>query len=132
MRANEFITEGRLDLDIHTLAQKFVPFVKQHLDLQDLPEIEFLDQPLEGTFGQYHDGTIRVVSAGRHHIDTLRTLAHELVHWNQDSQGRIGPESGETGSDEENEANALAGVIMRDFAEAHPELLKVLRDNNNH
>jgi hypothetical protein len=59
----------------------------------------------------------------------LRTLAHELIHYKQDSQGRIKPDSGETGSPEENEANAGAGIIMRDFDQANPELLSALREN---
>jgi Zn-dependent peptidase ImmA (M78 family) len=47
--------------------------------------------------------------------DILRTLAHELVHRKQDEDGRIDYESGETGSDIENEANAQAGVLLRDY-----------------
>ena len=67
--------------------------------------------------------------SGRHPIDVLRTLAHELIHYKQDSEGRIHDESGATGSDEENEANAGAGIIMRDFDQAYPELNAALREN---
>jgi Zn-dependent peptidase ImmA (M78 family) len=52
----------------------------------------------------------------------MRTLAHELVHYKQDVEHKIGPDSGETGSPIENEANALAGQIMRRFDEENPEL----------
>jgi hypothetical protein len=38
-----------------------------------------------------------------------------LVHRKQDEDGRIDYESGETGSDIENEANAQAGVLLRDY-----------------
>ena len=51
----------------------------------------------------------------RNMADILRTLAHELVHRKQDEDGRIDYESGETGSDIENEANAQAGVLLRDY-----------------
>jgi hypothetical protein len=48
--------------------------------------------------------------------DILRTLAHELVHLKQRQGGYIGgPENGATGSDVENEANAAAGILLRDF-----------------
>ena len=48
--------------------------------------------------------------------DILRTLAHELVHLKQRQGGYIGgPEDGATGSDVENEANAAAGILLRDF-----------------
>jgi len=58
----------------------------------------------------------------RHPIDIMRTLAHELVHYQQDVEHKIGPDSGATGSPIENEANALAGQIMRRFDEENPEL----------
>jgi len=128
MRAREFLREDNQN-DIHGIINKFMPFVKQELGLDELPEIVLLDEPLEGTFGRYGDGKIRVMADGRHPIDVLRTLAHELIHWKQDQEGRIEPDSGETGSDEENEANALAGVIMRNFNQANPDLLTQLSEN---
>jgi Zn-dependent peptidase ImmA (M78 family) len=54
--------------------------------------------------------------------DILRTLAHELVHHKQNLDGRINYESGETGSDIENEANAKAGVLLRDFGKKNNEI----------
>jgi hypothetical protein len=129
MRARDFLRESKPQPDIHAIVKKFLPFVQQQLELSDLPDIELLDQPLTGTFGRYSDGNIRVMAHGRHPIDVLRTLAHELVHYKQDSEGRIHDDSGETGSDEENEANAVAGVIMRDFDQAHPELLAALKES---
>jgi len=128
MRARDFLKENTQN-DIHSVVDKFLPFVKQHLSLDNIPEIELLDQALDGTFGRYGDGTIRVMVSGRHPIDVLRTLAHELIHYKQDSEGRIHDESGATGSDEENEANAGAGIIMRDFDQAYPELNAALREN---
>lgn len=109
------------------IVSKFLPFVKEHLGIDQLPEISFLDKPLGDTFGKYHEGTIRVVVDGRHPIDALRTLAHELVHWKQELAGELHPGAGETGSPEENEANARAGIIMRDFDQTYPELLKAVR-----
>lgn len=132
MRARDFLKENIDKTDIHAIVKKFLPFVQRHLELSDLPEIELLDQPLEGTFGRYGGGQIRVMAHGRHPIDVLRTLAHELVHYKQDSEGRIHDDSGETGSDEENEANAVAGVIMRDFDQAHPELLAALKESREY
>ncbi len=49
--------------------------------------------------------------------DILRTLAHELIHRKQDEDGRLDPNSGETGSEIENEANAQAGILLRKFGE---------------
>ena len=54
--------------------------------------------------------------------DLLRTLAHELVHRKQDEDGRIDYNSGETGSEIENEANAQAGILLRDFGKIDKEI----------
>jgi Zn-dependent peptidase ImmA (M78 family) len=54
--------------------------------------------------------------------DLLRTLAHELVHRKQDEDGRIDHNSGETGSEIENEANAQAGVLLRKFGKQNEEI----------
>ena len=94
---------------------EFLDFVKKYLGLDELPEINFLQTSLDSTFGHYGNGKIEVVVAGRHQNDVFRTLAHELVHYKQELDGRINDESGETGSTEENEANSEAGVIMRHY-----------------
>jgi hypothetical protein len=77
------------------------------------------------TFGLFDPNTnsISVAYQDRHIMDVLRTLGHELVHHKQREEDRIQPGDGETGSEIENEANAQAGVLMRDFADQNPELL---------
>ena len=55
----------------------------------------------------------------------LRTLAHELTHHKQNLAGILDPHSGATGTDEENQANANAGIVMRDFAKQNPEYFGV-------
>jgi len=44
-------------------------------------------------------------------------------------EGRLKPNSGVTGSEEENEANSKAAVIMRNFAQAKPNLFEHLNKN---
>ena len=72
------------------------------------------------------DNKIVVSMANRNLADALRTIAHELTHFKQRLDKRItdNPEdkSGETGSEIENEANARAGIIMREFGKSHPEI----------
>jgi hypothetical protein len=103
--------------------KKFAPWVAEQLDIEQLPEIKLLDKPIDKTFGMYvpEDRCIYLVTGGRHPVDVLRTLAHELTHFKQDTQGNLPPGAGETGTDQENEANSEAGVAMRDFAENNPE-----------
>jgi hypothetical protein len=68
---------------------------------------------------------INLVVGDRHPIDVLRTLAHELVHARQREQDELDPGDGATGSDAENQANAAAGVLMRDFGKQHPEFFEL-------
>ena len=58
---------------------------------------------------------ISVVVHNRNMADILRTLAHEFVHHMQNLDDRLKDDSGDDGSPEENEANALAAVIMRQY-----------------
>ena len=109
--------------------EDFLPFVMKLLKLDKLPKIsvhktiETGDQP---SFGGYNpaDGTIQLALKDRHPADVLRTLAHELVHFKQDQQGELDEQSGTTGSNEENEANTKAGIIMRHFNKRFPQYLE--------
>lgn len=104
--------------------EDFFPIAMKVLGITKLPKIKLVmqvddqDQP---TFGRFDNGnvTIELGMANRHPIDILRTLAHELVHFKQLLNNQLGPDSGETGSPEENEAHELAGVIMRHFNKMH-------------
>jgi predicted chitinase len=119
MRITEILLEGKKEEFIRAL-KDFVPLAKKTLELDSLPKIKFLrsvEDPTQPTFGKYvnHKKTIYLAVENRHIIDVLRTLAHELVHYKQDLEGRLGPKSGKTGSPEENEAHAIAGIVMRRF-----------------
>jgi Zn-dependent peptidase ImmA (M78 family) len=110
-----------------TVVDKFIDFVKVSLELGDNPPSVTLitDNTAAETmrsFGRFtpQNKEIHVVSANRNLADVLRTIAHELVHYKQGLEGRINRNSGETGSNEENEANALAGVLMREFGRENP------------
>jgi len=97
---------------------RFVNFCNKFLDLKNDCSLSLLDKPEEGmTTGCYNpvDKSIKVVSGPRALVDILRSIAHELVHAKQDQEMRHMPGSGEDGSPIENEAHALAGLIMRKF-----------------
>ena len=119
MRAYEFLRENSNNQFVH----KHIPWVAEQLGISDLPKINLINQPVDTSFGGYNPDTqsINLVTAGRHPVDVLRTLAHELTHYRQDTEGKLTPGAGETGTPQENEANSEAGVVMRDFAQANPE-----------
>jgi len=95
----------------------FIAFATKHLKLDEEPKIDIVDV-IEGltAFGCHNlmDRSITVAKGGRHQIDVMRTIAHEMVHYKQSAT--YTPD-GQTGSDDENEANAVAGIILRDYAQ---------------
>jgi len=105
----------------------FVNYCVEQLGIEQLPTIKFKRDPewsaRNKTFGRYNHETnlLEVSLAGRHVMDILRTVAHELTHQRQHEVSDVPDHAGETGSDWENEANAKAGVLMREYAQQHPE-----------
>lgn len=115
------------DLDIRDVAD-FVNFAKDYLDIDDDIKVElaFKKTPDIRTTAYYNNGEkrVKVYVKNRAMIDVCRSIAHELVHHKQNLEGRItNPEiDGADGSEIENEANAVAGVIIRKWGRIHPEI----------
>ena len=117
------------DSDSETnLVQEFIQHTATELGIDPMPEIHLHTDPEWSTnnqsFGRYDPDshTLNVSMPNRHILDVLRTVAHELVHCSQNQQHNGLPDdAGETGSRWENDANARAGIIMRDWANSHPE-----------
>lgn len=109
------------------IVEEFVSFACKILSIDegDVPDI-ILQSNRDGlnTTASYQTGLIRVYIKERALVDVLRSLAHELTHCKQDVEGRItNPQlDGKTGSPIENEANTMAGIIMREFGALHPEI----------
>jgi Zn-dependent peptidase ImmA (M78 family) len=119
MKYKKFLLESR-----SKQLQSFTDFVKDYLDLDDLPKIIVINDPnysiMNKTFGSFdlENDVIKIQIANRHPLDVFRTLAHELVHYQQKKSGK--EMSGDTGSECENEANSVAGEIMRYFTKTIP------------
>jgi hypothetical protein len=121
--AKEYTGTLKEDQDWTSTLNSFIEFAERFLKIENPPDIDTI-QDGDKSFGGYEPGNtiIRVVTKNRHPMDVFRTLAHELVHHKQNEEGRISDaaDAGKTGSDIENEANALAGVIMRNWAKENP------------
>jgi hypothetical protein len=110
--------------------REFIDFVVDRLGITELPEIVLHNDPdwskQNKSFGRYtpETHTLEVNLANRHIMDVLRTTAHELVHCKQNHEHALPDHAGRTGSDWENQANAMAGVIMRDYAEHNPKMFE--------
>lgn len=126
MRLTEFDTSKEKFTEMF---RKFLPIAMETIEINTLPKFVFsryLDHPTQPTFGMYINGenTLYVALANRHPVDILRTIAHELVHYKQDSEHQLNIHSGDTGSPEENQAHQIAGIVMRHFNKFYPEYLK--------
>ncbi len=127
MRATEFLIEGLDKKSTYKILLKFIRFASEHLGLTSLPKFNFkFNSELSvsrKSFGGYGGEQIDVTVKNRHINDILRTLAHELVHYKQDLNNELdGEDPGATGSPQENDANAQAAVILRNWAKRYPNL----------
>jgi Zn-dependent peptidase ImmA (M78 family) len=111
----EFLLESKKSSISH-----FLEFIKKELNLSNLPKIIIVDDPKfsidNKTFGTFDidDNCIRIQVSQRHKLDIFRTLAHEIIHYNQRKSGK--ELDGNDGSVDENEANSKAAVILRKYA----------------
>ena len=102
----------------------FCAYCCDKLGIRTIPKISIVDKNLDGAFGHYNiqDKCLTVSSKNRHRADVMRTLAHELVHLAQHERGR--ELDGATGSSDENQANSIAGILMRNWADKDPALFE--------
>ena len=117
----------RDELDVRDVAD-FVNFAKDYLNIDDDIKIElaFKKTPDLRTTAYYNNGDkrVKIYVKDRAIIDVCRSIAHELVHHKQNLEGRItnSESDGADGSPIENEANAVAGIIIRKWGRMHPEI----------
>ena len=99
---------------------EFVKFAAEYLNLP-VPKVILLDKPEENmTTASYNleNREIKVYIKGRALFDICRSIAHEMVHA---AQHEITDElDGSTGSPHEDEANAIAGRIIRTYGKQNP------------
>tara|TARA_Y100001933_G_scaffold265129_1_gene335598 strand:+ start:2608 stop:5307 length:2700 start_codon:yes stop_codon:yes gene_type:complete len=99
---------------------EFIKFAKNALQLKEKVSVKLLEKRHENMTAACYDpntNEISIYTKGRAYADICRSIAHELVHQKQNELGVLEVDSGQTGSDIENEANACAGIIMRNFGE---------------
>lgn len=110
------------------ILNRFYSSCVSKLQLENPPELRLETTPEwsqeNGSFGQYDSdsNTLILATAGRHVLDILRTMAHEMTHRQQDEREPLPIDAGATGSPWEDQANAMAGRIMRDWADEQPEM----------
>jgi len=111
----------------------FVEFVRKELDIENEVDVilqnnkdgikttavyKYQDEGDED-FEQSH---IKVFALGRALVDVLRSIAHELVHHKQNEDGELKGKISNVGGHIEDEANALAGEMIKKYGIDHPEI----------
>jgi hypothetical protein len=108
----------------------FMQWCKRKLKLkQELPNIEFSSK--KDSENMHHTGyysdqedKLWVYTGNRNLIDILRTVAHEFTHRKQGEQGRIEADQSYPGSPIEQEADAVAGYLMKLYGKQRPEIVE--------
>lgn len=108
------------------LLNDFIAFTTKELKIsQPIVKIQFSRDGLVTT-ASYGEKVTRVYAKDRAMVDIMRSIGHELTHMKQDLEGKLDQapheQNGATGSPIENEANSMAGVLIRKFGELHPEI----------
>jgi hypothetical protein len=131
MKIKELLTESLNKRDTFDILHDFVRFAAEDLGLKTLPKFDFRvdnsNSLQHKSFGGYQPGGehITITVKNRHIMDVCRTLAHEMVHFKQDLNDELNDDAaGATGSPQENDANARAAVIMRNWGKQHPDLFE--------
>jgi hypothetical protein len=110
----------------------FVEWATQRLKLKEAPKVNLVGggefAEIKTSLGGFDPETkeIYVATEGRLTADILRTLAHEMVHRKQDEMGlvRNSMQDGADGSPIENQAHAVAGILMREYGRINKQIFK--------
>ena len=100
------------------LVDTFLEFSQEELGYSTPVEVNLLyDRDDLTTLASYNfrDYVINVYAKDRAIADILRSIAHELVHHQQNEDGRIDGSAPDIGGDIEDEANAIAGQLVKKF-----------------
>ena len=112
--------------NLKLIVAKFLKFVNDELNINRPFKVKLAttrDADLR-TYAYYNkaDGTIKVYVANRGTADVLRSIAHELVHHLQNQRQELDVNHPDVGGKIEDEANAVAGQLVKKFGYANPNL----------
>jgi hypothetical protein len=103
------------------IIQNFIKFLNREYKLDEDLVIRFTKKSEDGmTTGSNKQGLIKVLCDGRMFIDVLRTLAHEWIHEHQHQFDRKKGNQ-DIGGPDEDEANAEAGRLLKQYNKEFPK-----------
>lgn len=101
--------------------KRFVKWARAELGIQGRVVVRLrlgrMQHGAQSTFGGFdlRTGKITVSVKDRHLLDVLRTIAHEMCHQRQAEIKPLSGNDGKTGSAIENQANSVAGILLRNW-----------------
>jgi len=104
--------------------KEFLKFCREKLELKNKIKLTLTDDRKKygiPTFAYFNPNTneLFVYIKNRNLADSLRSIAHELVHARQGEKGELTKPIQDIGGPEENEANAVAGALVKEFGYSH-------------
>jgi hypothetical protein len=106
---------------------KFIEFLQEEIPLKEDLTILFIPERVGGmtTGSRNEKGRLHILTKNRLNRDIFRTIAHEWVHEHQMKilKRKNGPD---IGGQNENEANAKAGSLIKKFEKRYPKLEKLM------
>lgn len=109
------------------IIRDFIKYCIKELDIKTKCKIILTnDKSKTETLAHYNSEKKEIVVyvKGRLLADSLRSLAHEIFHLKQNELNLLKPDSGKTGSNIENEANAGAGIIIRNYGKNNKDIFE--------
>jgi hypothetical protein len=111
---------------VNPVVKDFFKYAIKKLGIQKIPVVVFNTDKgrvneLRSMAGYMpSENKIWVYTNKRNAADIIRSLAHELIHCKQ-QEDRPGERiNGSTGSEDENEANSVAGILLRNYGKENP------------
>jgi hypothetical protein len=124
-----------MDINLKYCVVKFTKFVKDNLGIEDPFKIKLTNQRDQDliTYAFYDKSKkiMKIYTGNRGLADVLRSLAHELVHHLQNQREELNLQHPDVGGQIEDEANAIAGQLVKKFGYENPDLLIYKKNFNN-
>ena len=113
--------------------EKFVDFVKRELNIENDVNIRYQTDKdgikttavykyQDGGDEEFEQSEVRVYTKERALQDIMRSVAHELVHHQQNERGDLEGKVSNVGGPIEDEANAVAGKLLKKYGIYHPKI----------
>jgi len=113
--------------------ERFVEFVKKELNIENDINIRYQTDKdgikttavykyQDGGDEEFEQSEVRVYTKERALPDIMRSVAHELVHHQQNERGDLEGKISNVGGPIEDEANAVAGQLLKKYGIDHTEI----------